>query len=149
MYFVLFYVFLCCSMHCLFCVVLCIVSVYMCTELLPPGGYPIAVKYIVSYHYKQFHGHNLSDGQTLQYVGQHICPDIFQWQFLWIHGAKSSLKTVCSSARSRYYLHFMKTEGALVTSTYLEPDQSSPCLSIPLMEDQFNIILPSMPRSSK
>jgi hypothetical protein len=21
----------------------------MCTELLPPGGYPIAVKYIVSY----------------------------------------------------------------------------------------------------
>jgi len=22
----------------------------MCTELLPPGGYPVAVKYIVSYH---------------------------------------------------------------------------------------------------
>jgi hypothetical protein len=35
-------------MYCLFCV-LCIVCVYMCTELLPPGGYPIAVKYIVSY----------------------------------------------------------------------------------------------------
>ena len=31
-----------------FCVVLCIVCVYMCTELLPPGGYPIAVKYIIS-----------------------------------------------------------------------------------------------------
>jgi len=30
----------------LFCVTLCIVRVYMCTELLPPGGYPIAVKYI-------------------------------------------------------------------------------------------------------
>jgi len=30
-----------------FCVVLCIVCVYMCTELLPPGGYPIAVKYII------------------------------------------------------------------------------------------------------
>jgi len=28
----------------------CIVSVYMCTEQLPPGGYPIAVKYIISYH---------------------------------------------------------------------------------------------------
>jgi len=28
--------------------------VYMCTELLPPGGYPIAVnKYIVSYHIYQ------------------------------------------------------------------------------------------------
>ena len=40
---------LCCFMYCLFCVVLCIVCVYMCTELLPPGGYPIAVKYI-SYH---------------------------------------------------------------------------------------------------
>ena len=47
--FVLFYVFLSCSMYCLFCVVLCIVCVYMCTELLPPGGYPIAVKYIISY----------------------------------------------------------------------------------------------------
>jgi len=41
--------FLCCSMYCLFCVVLCIVCVYMCTVLLPPGGYPIAVKYII-YH---------------------------------------------------------------------------------------------------
>jgi hypothetical protein len=47
--FVLFYVFLCCSMYCLFCIVLCIVCVYMCTVLLPPGGYPIAVKYIISY----------------------------------------------------------------------------------------------------
>jgi len=39
----------CCSMYCLFCVVLCIVCVYMCTVLLPPGGYSIAVKYIISY----------------------------------------------------------------------------------------------------
>jgi len=42
--------FLCCCMYCLFCVVLCIVCMYMCTVLLPPGGYPIAVKYIISYH---------------------------------------------------------------------------------------------------
>jgi len=34
-------------MYCLFCDVLCIVCAYMCTELLPPGGYPIAVKYII------------------------------------------------------------------------------------------------------
>jgi len=34
-------------MYCLFCVVLCIVCVYMCTVLLAPGGYPIAVKYII------------------------------------------------------------------------------------------------------
>jgi hypothetical protein len=50
--------FLCCSMS--FCVVLCIVHfvsfsvlfvlLYMCTELLPRGGYSIAVKYIISYH---------------------------------------------------------------------------------------------------
>ena len=33
--------------YCLFCVVLCIVCVYMCIEQLPPGGYPIAVKYII------------------------------------------------------------------------------------------------------
>jgi hypothetical protein len=25
----------------------------MCTEQLPPGGYPIAVKYIISYENKQ------------------------------------------------------------------------------------------------
>jgi hypothetical protein len=46
---VLFYVFFCCSMWYLFCDVPCIVCVYMCTEQLPPGGYPIAVKYIISY----------------------------------------------------------------------------------------------------
>ena len=44
---VLFYVFLC-SLYCLFCDVPCIVCVYMCTEQLSPGGYPIAVKYIIS-----------------------------------------------------------------------------------------------------
>ena len=36
-------------MYCLFYVVLCIFCVCMCAVLLPPGGYPIAVKYIV-YH---------------------------------------------------------------------------------------------------
>jgi len=46
--------FLCCCMYCLFCVVLCIVCVYMCTELLSPGGYPTAVKYIISYHNLSF-----------------------------------------------------------------------------------------------
>jgi len=33
-----------------FFVVLCIVCVYMCTKLLPLGGYPIVVKYIILYH---------------------------------------------------------------------------------------------------
>jgi hypothetical protein len=49
--FVLFYVLfvLCCSMYCLFCNVPCIVCVYMCTELLTTGGYPITVKYISYY----------------------------------------------------------------------------------------------------
>ena len=42
---------LCCYMYCfLFYVVLCIVCVYMCTVLLPPGGYTTAVKYIIPYH---------------------------------------------------------------------------------------------------
>jgi hypothetical protein len=39
----------------LFCDVPCIVCVYMCTEQLPPGGYPIAVKYIISYHIISYH----------------------------------------------------------------------------------------------
>jgi hypothetical protein len=42
-------IFLCSSIYCLFCVVLCIVCVYMCTVLLPPGGYTIVVKCIISY----------------------------------------------------------------------------------------------------
>jgi hypothetical protein len=41
--------FLCCSIYCLLRDVPCIVCVYMCTEQLPPGGYPIAVKFIISY----------------------------------------------------------------------------------------------------
>ena len=40
---VLFYV-----LFCVDCVVLCTVCVSMCTVLLPPGVYPIAVKYIIS-----------------------------------------------------------------------------------------------------
>ena len=47
-YFSTFCVFLC-SLYCLFCDVSFIVCVYMCTEQLPPGGYPIAVKYISYY----------------------------------------------------------------------------------------------------
>jgi len=35
-------------MYCLFCLVLCIVCVYLCSKLLLPGGYPIAVKYVTS-----------------------------------------------------------------------------------------------------
>jgi hypothetical protein len=38
-------------MYCLYCVVLCIVCVHMRTVLLPPGGYPIAVKYIIYHNY--------------------------------------------------------------------------------------------------
>jgi hypothetical protein len=34
-------------MYCLLWDVLCIVCVYMCTELLLPGGYTISVKYII------------------------------------------------------------------------------------------------------
>ena len=36
-------------MYCLFRVILCIVCVYMCTVLLPPGGYPIAVNKYIKY----------------------------------------------------------------------------------------------------
>ena len=44
---VLFYV-----LFCVDCVVLCTVCVSMYTVLLPPGVYPIAVKYIISYQYQ-------------------------------------------------------------------------------------------------
>ena len=49
---------------CVDCVVLCIVCVYMCTVLLPPGGNPIAVKYIIpyiiSYHHISYINHIIS-----------------------------------------------------------------------------------------
>jgi len=35
----------CVVLRIVFCDVPCIVCVYMCTEQLPPGGYPIAVRY--------------------------------------------------------------------------------------------------------
>jgi len=67
-----------------FCVVLCIVCfvtfsvlfvcVYMCTELLPPGGYPIAFQYIISYHMNDIHDAVLSrkklDVSTLTHCGR-------------------------------------------------------------------------------
>jgi hypothetical protein len=47
-----------CVVLCIVCVVFCIVCVYMCTELLPPGGYPIAVnKYIVTRKQLIWYGH--------------------------------------------------------------------------------------------
>jgi hypothetical protein len=41
---------LCCSMYCLCQFCFSMYCVWMSTVLLPPGGYPIAVKYIISYH---------------------------------------------------------------------------------------------------
>ena len=52
--------FLCCSIYCLFCVVLCIVFVYMSTVLLPTCGYPIAVKY-VHHHIISVHSGSLKE----------------------------------------------------------------------------------------
>ena len=65
--------FLCCSTY--FCVVLCIVGfvtfsvlfVYICTKQLPPGGYPIAVKYIISFFHNQMPGKYLKLGQILSF----------------------------------------------------------------------------------
>jgi len=43
----------------LFCVVLCIVCVYMCIVLLPPGGYPIAVKYMIYIYISYITSHKI------------------------------------------------------------------------------------------
>jgi hypothetical protein len=51
--FVFFYVFFVLFYVLFVCVVLCIVCVYMCNVLLPPGGYPVAVKYILYQMYEQ------------------------------------------------------------------------------------------------
>jgi hypothetical protein len=41
----------------------------MCTVLLPPGGYPIAVKYITSYHIISYH---ISSYRIIPYILCHI-----------------------------------------------------------------------------
>jgi hypothetical protein len=70
--------FLCCSMYYLFCVVFCIVCVYMYTELLPPCGYPIAVKYIsyhiISYHIISYHiiSYHIISYRIISYISYHI-----------------------------------------------------------------------------
>jgi hypothetical protein len=91
---VLLYVFLCCSKYCLFCVILCSVCVYMCTELLPPGGYPIAIKYIISYH---FNDYNENFHKTyVKYL-------IFNF-FFFLH--RACYYNYCFHSNSCTYIHF-------------------------------------------
>ena len=83
-------------MYCLFCVILCIVCMYMCTELLPPGGYPIAVKYIISYHIIQNCSEIISllftDANTYTVIGvaslqaaPFMCAPIMVYIFVSVH----------------------------------------------------------------
>jgi hypothetical protein len=58
-------------MYCLFCVVLCTVCMYMCTVLLPPGGYPIAVKYII-YHISYLIHHHITLYMSYNIMSSHI-----------------------------------------------------------------------------
>jgi hypothetical protein len=108
-FFVLFYVILCCSTYFLccstyflccptyflccstyFCVVLRIfvlcrfiycLCVYMCTVLLPPGGYPIAVnKYIISYLISR-----AAQGFAVEFFVHFICINRIQFRFVPAH----------------------------------------------------------------
>jgi hypothetical protein len=82
--FVLYYVFLCRSMYCLFCDVPCTVCVYMCTVLLPLGGYPITIKYII-YHNIKWIGIFQSSMSARQTTEGHNSVDLhvqvaFEWR---------------------------------------------------------------------
>jgi len=59
-------------MYCLFCVALCIVCVYMGTELLPPGDYPIAVKYIYHIIYHIYHHISYHISHHIYHIIYHI-----------------------------------------------------------------------------
>jgi hypothetical protein len=83
--FFVFYVFLCYSMYWLFCDVLCIVDVYMCTVLLPLGGYPIAVKYIISYK-STIHRVSGISSHTKMLIVYFIIPVFYVFSgYLWAH----------------------------------------------------------------
>jgi hypothetical protein len=66
-----------------FSVVLCTVCVYMCTELLPPGGYPIAFKYIiyhVSYRIVSYHiaSHRIASHRIASHrIASHISTGVY------------------------------------------------------------------------
>jgi hypothetical protein len=82
-------------MYCLFCVILCIVHVYVCTELLPPGGYPTAVKYIS--HHIIAYGVNYKPGATRNFtevahyhLTLHQKSDIYHHTNVWDSHAKLS-----------------------------------------------------------
>jgi hypothetical protein len=81
-------------MYCLFCVVLCIVCVYMCTELPPPGGYPIAVKYTIyiiasSVNYKPSASRNFTE-VAHYHLTLHKKSDIYHHTNVWASHAKLS-----------------------------------------------------------
>jgi len=61
-------------MYCLFCDLLSIVCVYMCTEQLPPGGYPIAVKY--KYNNNNNNNNNNISGLASLHGRRHAAWDI-------------------------------------------------------------------------
>jgi len=78
-------------MYCLFCVVPCIVCVYMCNVLLPPGGYPVAVKCIISY---QLGIHNRSAFRQKKITANLIMP---LWWCLFIQLHTAALRLIVRS----------------------------------------------------
>jgi hypothetical protein len=79
--------------YCLFCVVFCIVCVYMCTVLLPPGGYPIAVKkYIISTLYLKWESRVLT--RTVWLTWRSTTPQMLLY-------LRNAIRNVCQSGHSR------------------------------------------------
>jgi hypothetical protein len=98
-----------------FCFIVCIVFLvtfsvlYMCTELLPPGGYPIAVKYIINHNHHNKWGTETSTGLTVKLRSQLLIfwirpyPVLFLWiLYYWPESGYSWLKYV---ARMQYIIY--------------------------------------------
>ena len=105
--------FLCCSMYCLFCDVLCIVCVYMCAVLLPPGGYPIAVKYSLSYH---IISHQILALITFDIFLIYYTYNIFSIYYIYVYIFTIWLIHVCPSF-NRKYTYFIHTK-ILITAEF-------------------------------
>jgi len=85
----------------------------MCTVLLPPGGYPIAVRYIISYHIISYH---IISYHIISYhiISYHI---IFGLKTVHFHGKQKMVARVDCGVYNNFHcitpLKLHKTEKVL------------------------------------
>ena len=125
-----------CSMYCLFCVFLYIVFVYTCTELLPPSGYPVAVKYIifVNYHSEVF---SFPQSLHLDVIPSAVPPTTSltfknRASYIW-DGRTATLQML-------HFIYFFSTTISTEYFNPLKPELNSICNLLALLAHHFSTL---------